>query len=158
VTLPRFIASLSIPQVGEETAYDLAQHFGSIEKLMEAKYEEVEAIYGVGPVVAQAVVDWFKEGDNRKLIRNLLKHVHIEKIQIGNKLAGKSFVFTGTLPTLEREAAQEMVRKAGGEVSSSVSKNTTYLVAGESAGSKLDKARELGVTILTEDEFLKMLK
>jgi DNA ligase (NAD+) len=157
-TLPRLIASLSIPQVGEETAYDLAQHFGSIEKMMEAKYEEVEAIYGVGPVVAQAVVDWFKIADNRKLVRNLLKHIELQKIQVSSALAGKSFVFTGTLPMLEREAAQEMVRKAGGEVSSSVSKNTTYLVAGESAGSKLDKARDLGVTILTEEEFLKLIK
>jgi DNA ligase (NAD+) len=156
-TLPRLIASLSIPQVGEETAFDIAEHFGSVEKIMEAKYEEVESIYGVGPVVAQAVVDWFKVGDNRKLVRNLLKQVEIEKVKVGSKLAGKSFVFTGTLPTLEREAAQEMVRKAGGEVSSSVSKNTTYVVAGESAGSKLDKARDLGVQIITEEEFLKMV-
>jgi DNA ligase (NAD+) len=158
VSLARCIASLSIPQVGEETANDIAKHFGSVEKLMEATYEEIESIYGVGPVVAQAVVDWFKKADNRKLVRNLLKHIVIEKVQVGNKLSGKSFVFTGTLPTLEREDAQEMVRKAGGEVSSSVSKNTTYVVAGESAGSKLEKARSLGVTILTEDEFLKMIK
>jgi DNA ligase (NAD+) len=156
-TLPRFIASLSIPQVGEETAYDLAQHFGSMEKLMEANYEEVEAIYGVGPKVAQAVVDWFKVVDNRKLVRNLLKHVELEKVKVGNKLVGKSFVFTGTLPTLEREDAQEMVRKAGGEVSSSVSKNTSYVVAGDSAGSKLEKAEQLGVPVITEEEFLKML-
>jgi DNA ligase (NAD+) len=132
------------------------QHFGSVEKLMDAKYEEVESIYGVGPVVAQAVVDWFKEGDNRKLVKNLLKHLEIEKVQVGNKLAGKSFVFTGTLPTLEREDAQEMVRKAGGEVSSSVSKNTTYLVAGESVlDQNLIRHGDLGVTILTEEEFLK---
>ncbi len=157
VTLPRLIASLSIPQVGEETAYDLAEHFGSMEKLMEAKYEEVESIYGVGPVVARAVVDWFGEADNRKLVRNLLKQLEVEKVKVGTKLAGKSFVFTGTL-NMERDAAQEIVRKSGGEVSSSISKNTTYLVAGESAGSKLDKARELGVTVLTEEEFLKMLK
>jgi DNA ligase (NAD+) len=156
-TLPRFLASLSIPQVGEETAFDLAEHFGSVEKIMEAKYEEIEAIYGVGPVVARAVVDWFKEGENKKLVRNLLKHLQIEKVKVGNKLAGKSFVFTGTM-NMERDAAQAKVRELGGEVSSSVSKNTTYLVAGESAGSKLDKAQELGVTILTEEEFLKMVK
>lgn len=156
-TLPRFIASLSIPQVGEETAFDLAEHFGNVEKLVDAKYEEVEAIYGVGPVVARAVVDWFKEGDNRKLVRNLLKHLEMEKVKVGSKLAGKSFVFTGTM-NMERDAAQEMVRKAGGEVSGSVSKNTTYVVAGENAGSKLDKARDLGVPILTEEEFLKMVE
>jgi DNA ligase (NAD+) len=157
ITLPRFLASLSIPQVGEETAYDIAEHFGSIDAIKDAKYAEIEAIYGVGPVVAQAVVDWFKIADNRKLIKNLLKYVEIEKIKVGSKLAGQSFVFTGTLPTLEREVGQDMVRKAGGEVSSSVSKNTTYVVAGESAGSKLDRARELGVKIINEEEFLKLL-
>lgn len=156
-TLPRFLASLSIPQVGEETAFDIAEHFGSVEKIMEAKYEEIEAIYGVGPVVAQAVVDWFKESDNRKLVRNLLKHLQIEKVKVGSKLAGKSFVFTGTM-NMERDLAQAKVRELGGEVSSSVSKNTTYLVAGESAGSKLDKARDLEVTVLTEEEFLKLIK
>jgi len=160
ITLPRFLASLSIPQVGEETAYDIAEHFGSIEKILEARFEELEAMYGVGPVVARSVVDWFKKGDNRKLVRNLLKHVEIEKIKKAKDLPlqGKSFVFTGSLPTLERDAAQEMVRTAGGEVSSSVSKSTTYVVAGESAGSKLDKARELGVKIISEEEFLRMVK
>ncbi|MDP3962575.1 MAG: NAD-dependent DNA ligase LigA [bacterium] len=157
VTLPRFLASLSIPQVGEETAYDIAKHFGDIEKIQEAKYEEVEAIHGVGPIVAQAVVDWFKNKDNKMFVKNLLKHLEIEKVKAASKLSGKSFVFTGSLPTLEREDAQEMVRKNGGDVSSSVSKNTTYVVAGESAGSKLDKARELGVKIISEEEFLRML-
>lgn len=156
-TLPRFLASLSIPQVGEETAYDLAEHFGGVEKIMEAKYEELEAIYGVGPVVARAVVEWFKESDNRKLIKNLLKQMDIEKVKVGSKLKGKSFVFTGTM-NMERDVAQNIVRELGGEVSSSVSKNTTYLVAGESAGSKLDKAKDLGVMVLSEEEFLKVVK
>ncbi len=156
--LPRLLASLSIPQVGEETAYDIAKHFGTIEKIMIAKYEEIEAIYGVGPVVAQSVADYFNDSDNRKLVKNLLKHIEIEKIQVGNKLSGKSFVFTGTLPTLDREVGQDMVRKAGGEVVSSVSKNTSFVVAGESAGSKLDKARELGVRVIDEEEFIRMAK
>ncbi len=156
-TLPRFLASLSIPQVGEETAFDLAEHFGSVENIIEAKYEEIEAIYGVGPIVAQAVVDWFKVADNRKLVKNLLKYIEIEKVKVGSKLAGKSFVFTGTM-NIERDAAQAKVRELGGEVSSSVSKNTTYLVAGESAGSKLERARDLGVAVLTEEEFLKLIK
>ncbi len=160
VTLPRFLASLSIPQVGEETAYDVANHFGDIEKIQNAKYEEIEAIYGVGPIVAQSIVDWFKLSDNKKLVRNLLEHIQIEKVKIIKNLAltGKTFVFTGSLPTLERTVAQEMVRKNGGDVASSVSKNTSYVVTGESAGSKLDKARELGVKVISEEEFLKMVK
>ncbi len=158
-TLPRFLASLSIPQVGEETAYDIAEHFGTIEKIMEAKYEELEAMHGVGPVVAQAVVDWFKKGENKKLIKNLLKYVEIEKIQskANLPLADMTFVFTGTM-NMDRTEAQGKVRTLGGEVSSSVSKNTSYVVAGESAGSKLDKARELGVKVITEEEFLKMIR
>ncbi len=158
VSLPRFLASLSIPQVGEETAYDVARHFGSTEKIMAATKEDFESIYGVGEVVARSLVDWFSEKDNQRLIKNLLKRVTIE-IEKGasKKLSGKSFVFTGSLPTLEREAAQQMVRDNGGDVSSSVSKKTSYVVAGGDAGSKLDKARQLGVNILTEDEFLKML-
>ncbi len=160
VTLPRFLASLSIPQVGEETAYDIAKHFGSIEKIGEANYEEIEAIYGVGPIVAKALFDYFKNGENKKLIKNLLKQITLEKVQTGEtnlKLSGKSFVFTGTL-TIDRVAAQETVRKLGGEVSSSVSKNTTYVVAGENAGSKLEKAQSFGVTILTEEKFGEMVK
>lgn len=160
VTLPRFLASLSIPQVGEETAHDLAEHFGSLERIMEAKYEEIESIHGVGPIVAQALYDWFRVSDNKKLVKNLLRRVEIAKIkQTGNlSLKGKTFVFTGTMPTLDRDMAQEMVRKLGGEVSSSVSVKTSYVVAGENAGSKLEKARKLGVTILKEDDFLKLVK
>ncbi|MEK7610001.1 MAG: NAD-dependent DNA ligase LigA [Patescibacteria group bacterium] len=163
-TLPRFLSALSIPQVGEETAYDLAKHFGSLEKIADAKYEELESIFGVGPVVARAVFDWFRIANNKKLIRNLLKHVTIQKGSLeaeqsgGLKLRGKTFVFTGTMPTLDRDTAQDMVRKLGGNVSSSVSVKTSFVVAGEEAGSKLDKARELGVKIIGEDEFLKLVK
>ncbi|MFA6295698.1 MAG: NAD-dependent DNA ligase LigA [Candidatus Paceibacterota bacterium] len=170
IILPRFLSSLSIPQVGEETAYDIARHFVNIEAIMRAKREEFESIYGVGPKVADSISAWFKEIDNRKLVSNLLKHVTIIKedegvINVGgvsvngasNKLSGKSFVFTGSLPTLDREEGQRLVRLNGGDVSSSVSKKTSYVVAGEEAGSKLDKARELGVKIITEEEFLKMV-
>ena len=125
----------------------------------------------MGPIVAKAVVDWFRVAANKKLVAGLIKRVQIEKvkIQIGSNgssgsgstsegvFAGKSFVFTGSMPTLDRDAAQEMVRERGGDVSSSVSKNTTYVVAGESAGSKLDKARSLGVEIIDEETFKKML-
>lgn len=158
-TLSRFLASLSIPQVGEETAYDIAKHFGSIVKIQESKYEEVESIYGVGPVVARAVFEYFKDSENKKLIKNILRQVTIEEIKIdltNLKLSGKSFVFTGSL-TIDRIKAQETVRKLGGEVSSSVSKNTTYVVAGENAGSKLEKANSLGVKVLSEEEFGEMV-
>lgn len=157
ITLPRLLASLSISQVGEETAYDIAKHFGSLEKIAAATYEEIESIYGVGPIVAKSIFEWFKESDNKKLIKNLLKHIEITVEKTGQKLAGKSFVFTGGME-IDRNEAQEMVRKLGGEVSSSVSSKTSYVVAGENAGSKLDKAQELGVTILTESEFLDMVE
>lgn len=175
VTLPRFLAALSIPQVGQETAYDVARHFveklkvesgklkveksqEALELISSATVEDFAAIYGVGTVVAQSLYEWFKDADNKKLVKDLLKQIEIvaEEVNTSRPLEGKSFVFTGTLPTLEREVAQDMVRKNGGDVSSSVSKKTSYVVAGSDAGSKLDKARELGVAVLTEEEFLKM--
>ena len=128
---------------------------------MSAKKEEFESIYGVGEVVARSLETWFKNPDNKKLVRNLLKQIEIEKpskVQTENlKLAGKTFVFTGTMPTLDRDTAQDMVRSLGGEVSSSVSKKTTYVVAGAEAGSKLEKAKELGVRVLDEDGFRGMV-
>jgi DNA ligase (NAD+) len=169
VTLARFLASLSIPQVGEETAYDVAKHFDSIGKLAKASKKDFESIYGIGPVVAQSLADWFADKSNQKLVKDLLKQVTIINEGLLTsaaassgaktaKLAGQSFVFTGTMPTLDREAAKKMVRENGGDVSSSVSKNTSYVVAGGDAGSKLDKARELGVKVIDEEEFLEMLK
>jgi DNA ligase (NAD+) len=167
VSLPRFLAALSIPQVGEETAFDMAKNFGSLEKIKKASFEDLEAIYGVGPVVAQAVFDWFKVAANKKLVANLLKQVKIENLQVVSgksqeksnpNISSKTFVFTGTLPTLERTNAEEMVRNLGGNASTSVSKNTDYVVTGENAGSKLAKAEELGIKVITEEEFLKMIK
>jgi DNA ligase (NAD+) len=161
ITLARFLSALSIPQVGEETAYDIAKSFGGdIGKIMNAKKEEFESIYGVGQVVADSVFGWFRDADNKKLVSNLLKYVTIKKADFvsSKPLVGKSFVFTGSLPTLDREKAQAMVRENGGDVSSSVSKKTTYVVAGDEAGSKLDKAKELGVQIISEEEFLKLIK
>ncbi len=163
VTLPRLIASLSIPQVGQETAYDVARHFGAqatcveaLDLIAQASIQEFESIYGVGTVVAQSIYSWFRDTDNKKLLKNLLKHITLvqEEIRINKKFEGKTFVFTGTLPTLEREVAQDMVRKNGGDVSNSVSKKTSYVVAGAEAGSKLEKAQEFGVTILDESSFL----
>lgn len=161
VTLPRFLASLSIPQVGEETAYDVARHFKSIKKIQTASGEDFESIYGVGEVVARSLSGWFADEDNRDLVKSLLKQVEIvpdAAVSGGSgKLEGRSFVFTGSLPTLEREAAQKMVRDRGGDVSSSVSKKTSFVVAGNDAGSKLDEARRLGVEILDEAGFLEMI-
>jgi len=161
VTLTRFIASLSIPQVGEETANDLANHFGKLEKIKDATFDELEAISGVGPIVAQSLTDWFGKKSNSKLLERLLKHVTIDmvkKIDISTlPFAGKSFVLTGTLSTMSRDEAAQKIRELGGDISSSVSKNTSFVVAGENPGSKLDKAEKFGVRVLSEDEFFKML-
>ena len=162
VTLPRFLFALSIPQVGEETAIDLAKNFGTIERIAAGKREDFEKVSGVGPVVAEAVARWFSEIHNKKLIRDFLERVTVEKgapvPASGPPLAGKVFVLTGTLSTMEREAAKEKIRALGGEVSESVSKKTSYVVAGENPGSKLGKAESLGVPILDEQAFLKMLR
>ena len=162
VTLPRFIASLSISQVGEETAYDLANHFGSIKKIAEAKFEELEAISGVGPIVAKSLLDWFSDKNNMALVNRLLLHVRVESLKKADisklPLAGKSFVLTGTLSSLSRDEAGQKIRSLGGDVSGSVSKSTSFVVAGENPGSKLAAAEKLGVSVLKEGDFLKKLK
>ncbi len=160
VTLPRFLVGLSIPQVGEETANDLAKHFLTLEKLSGASFEELEALNGVGPIVAKSVVEWFKDSLNKKLVAKLVKQVKVLENKPDNKpkkLAGLTFVLTGTMSSLDRDEAKEKIRALGGDVSSSVSSKTSYVVAGENAGSKLDKAEELGVKVLSEEEFLKMV-
>ncbi len=161
VTLARFIASLSISQVGEETAIDLAEHFRSAEKFAEATETELTALDGVGPVIAREITNWFKDKENKKLFERLLKQVHIEnsKLKIENsKILGKIFVLTGSLESMSRDEAKDKIRALGGNISSSVSKNTDYVVAGSEAGEKLEKANELGVKVLTEKELLDMLK
>lgn len=171
VTLSRFLVALSIPQVGEETAEDLAKYFRTIEKIREAGQAELEALNGVGPIVAEAVYVWFRDKNNRKLADDLLKEVRIEKMptqtaQTAEELAfaknplfaGKTFVLTGTLSAMSRDEAKAEIKKRGGDVSGSVSAKTGYVVAGEEAGSKLEKALELGVKVLSEEEFLRMLK
>lgn len=159
ITLGRFIASLSIPQVGEETARDLAGHFGSAEKFMNAEYDELERISGIGPVVAKSIIEWFKDAENQKMYKRLLAHVRVKKEEVNTSgtFAGKTFVLTGTLPTLSRDEASGMIRRAGGKVSSSVSKHTDFVLAGENAGEKLEKAEALGVQVIGEEEFRNML-
>ena len=161
VTLPRLLIGLSIPQVGEETAYDIAENFGSIEKIKRARFEDFSGIYGVGDIVAQSLVEWFENEDNKKTLDELLKYLTVENIKVEktkNSLQGKTFVLTGTMNSVSRIEAEEKIRALGGNVSSSVSKKTNYVVAGENAGSKLDKARELEVKVLSEADFLKILK
>lgn len=160
VELSRLITALAIPQVGEETAYDLAMHFGSIERLRLASIEDLRMVDGVGDVVAREVVAWFRDKHNQKMLAKLLPCLDINKPSLDKigKVSGKTFVLTGTLPSLEREEAKKMIKVAGGDVSSSVSKNTDYVVAGDRAGSKLARARELGVKILDERAFLKLLR
>lgn len=161
VTLPRFIASLSIPQVGEETSLLLAEKFASIEKLSMVTEDELKSIEGVGPVVAEAVVEWFKDKENKKMLERLLKEVKIQKENKNIKkqsLAGLTFVLTGTLESLGRDEAKELIRERGGDVSSSVSRKTDYVVAGAEAGEKLAKAEELEVKVIDEPEFRRMLE
>lgn len=160
VTLSRFIYSLGITHVGEQTASDLADSFQSLEKLQEASYEEIEGLFGVGEIVARSIYEYFREEKNQKLIEKLFKAgIEIKKLETRGprKLDGKSFVITGSLQRFSREVAEEKIRELGGRAGSSVSTNTAYLVAGEKPGSKLDKAKKLGVKVINEEELLKIL-
>jgi DNA ligase (NAD+) len=162
VPLSRLITSLSIAHVGEETAILLAQNFKTIDELATAGADDLNAIEGIGPIVSKAIYDYFNDKENKALIGRLKKHLTIvsEKVSGAKKLplSGKTFVLTGGLSSMSRDEAKEALRKLGASVSGSVSKKTDYVVAGEDSGSKLDKARELGVKVLTEQEFLKLLK
>lgn len=159
ITLPRLLVALSIPHVGEETAYDIAEHFGSIERVRTAPVDALVALEGVGDIVARSVTDWFSDADNRRQLEHLLRVVEVEPMQKkrGGGLSGMTLVVTGTLESLSRSDAEARIREAGGQVGSSVSKNTTYVVAGENAGSKLEKARALDVPVLSEKDFLKLI-
>ncbi|OLB38088.1 MAG: DNA ligase (NAD(+)) LigA [Acidobacteria bacterium 13_2_20CM_2_57_6] len=160
-SLARLIYALGIQFVGERTAQLLAEHFSSLEELAAAKEEQLEEVPEVGPKVAASIVEFFSEPANRQLIKKLRKagvHPTAEKRVVkSQKLAGKSFVFTGSLANRSREEAGELVIQHGGKVSGSVSKKTDYVVVGTDPGSKYEKAKELGVTILTEGGFEKLL-
>ncbi len=155
VSLARFLVGLSILHVGEETAYLLARTFGTLDALRGSTREALIAIPGVGEVVADALISYFGNEENRDMLARLEKHITLERVESvqGGVLDGLSVVITGTLPTLSRDEAEEMVRSAGGTPASSVSKSTAFVVAGESAGSKLTKANELGILVLSEGEF-----
>ncbi|WP_077035919.1 NAD-dependent DNA ligase LigA [Pelomonas sp. KK5] len=156
-TLARFLYGLGIRQVGETTAKDLARHFGALDKLMQASVEELLEVKDVGPIVAESIHTFFAQPHNVEVVEQLrAAGLHWEEgdganANVGPRpLLGKTLVLTGTLPTLSRDEAKDMIEAAGGKVSGSVSKKTHYVIAGEEAGSKLDKARELGVAVLDE--------
>ncbi len=161
-TLARFVYALGIRNVGEATAKDLARHFGSLEKLMQADAAALEMVGDVGPVVAASIRRFFEEPHNVEVIGKLLAAGVRPAAEAGRAahlpLAGKTFVLTGTLPTLSRERAKELIEAAGGKVAGSVSKKTDYVVAGVDPGSKFDKAQELGVTILDETQLKEVLE
>ena len=157
----KVLYGLGIERIGEVNARNLAQHFRTIEALMEADPEQIEAVQGIGPIQAELVAETVREPEFVELIRGL-RAAGIRLEEDGpaageGHLADKSFVMTGSLPTLTREQATEMILAAGGRVSSSVSKKTDYLIAGEAAGSKLEKAERLAVTVLDEDGLNKLL-
>jgi DNA ligase (NAD+) len=157
-TLPRFLFGLGIRHVGEATAKDLARHFGSIDRIMDAPEDQLLAVRDVGPIVARSIRTFFEQAHNREVVEQLraagvtwAEHEPSAEADAATlPLAGKTLVLTGTLPTLGREDAKALIEAAGGKVAGSVSKKTSYVVAGEEAGSKLEKAQALGVPILDE--------
>jgi DNA ligase (NAD+) len=160
-TLARFIFALGIRHVGESTAKDLAKHFGQIDKLMVANEEELLQVNDVGPVVAKSLLSFFSEAHNREVVEQLLAsgiELEVETSTINPELVGKTFVLTGTLPTMSRDEAKALLEKAGAKVAGSVSAKTHYVVAGADAGSKLEKAQELGVAVIDEAQMLQLLQ
>ncbi len=155
----RLIAALGIPLIGSQSAQILSENFGSLQKLMDADAETLESIDQIGPSMAESIGDYFKEPRNKKIVNQLLEAGVKPKAEktSGKKLNGKTFVITGTLPNYKRSDIEKMIRDNGGKISSSVSKNTDYVVAGDEPGSKLDKANNLGIKILNEKQFLEML-
>ena len=158
-TLPRFLFGLGLRHVGEATAKDLARHFGTLDAIMDASVEQLLQVPDVGPVVAQSLHTFFQQPHNREVVEQLRAcGVHWEPAEKAPQiLAGLTVVLTGTLPTLGRDAAKDMLEAAGAKVSGSVSKKTSYVVAGAEAGSKLAKAEELGVPVLDEAGMLALL-
>lgn len=160
--LDAFLFAIGIPNIGKKTAYDLMAHFSTLEALMGASEQELEDIEDVGGIVAASITEYFADEENRRFVNRLLEagvhpQMHAQQ-DAGTLFEGMTFVLTGTLPTLSRAQAQEMIRKNGGKATGSVSKKTSIVLAGESAGSKLDKARELGVRIIDEAQFLQMIE
>ena len=161
ISLPKFIYCLGIHGAGEETSYDLAEHFNSIENLKKASLQDLESIRDVGPVVSESIYQWFKNKKNLDLLEKLkkagIKIISSKIRQEKQALLGKTFVFTGTLKSITRDQAKQKIRNLGGEISESISKQVDYLVVGENPGSKLQKAKKLNIKIINEQQFLKIL-
>jgi DNA ligase (NAD+) len=161
VRFDRFISALGIVNVGEVTAQDLAERFGTLRALQTATLEEINTIENIGDIVAKSVHDYFHQKENTQFIDKLLKN-GVEILPVTKRakgaLSGKTFVLTGTLETMSRDEAKDKIRTLGGKATESVSKQTDYLVAGSEPGSKYARAQKLGVTILSEKDFLQLLK
>lgn len=161
-TLERFIYALGVPEVGEATARTLASHFGALKKIEEASLEQLMEVEDIGPAVAECILHFFAEPVNLEVIGALIEDGVTWEENQGTKNAdlpfkGMTFVLTGSLPTLSRDKASDLIRKFGGKVSGSVSKKTAYVLAGEAAGSKLAKAQELGINIISEEDLFKLI-
>lgn len=158
-TLARFIYSLGIRHVGVETADALSNHFGSLSSVRQAKLEDLQEVADIGPIVARSIYEFFENAKHQELVDQLLRHVKIENPQKKRrgKLSGRSIVFTGTLQKLTRPQAQQLARERGADVNESVSKNTDFVVVGNSAGSKADKAKTLNIKTLTEEEYIALI-
>ena len=158
--LGRLLFAFGIRQVGQKAGKVLAARFGTLDALMAATEEELTAVPDIGGITAKSLLDWFANEQSQHLIRTLREAgVSFDSTEapVGDRLAGKTFVLTGTLPTMDRKEAAALIEAQGGKVSGSVSKKTSYVVAGEAAGSKLQKANDLGIPVLTEDELMKLL-
>ncbi|MFH2097476.1 MAG: NAD-dependent DNA ligase LigA, partial [bacterium] len=159
VSLARLIYALGVRHVGEQTAIDLADNFGSLEKIQKANQEQLLAVSDIGEVVARSIIDYFKDENNQKLVAKLLANgVEIQNPKAKlKKLQGKSFVLTGTLEHYTRDQAKALIRELGGKITSSVSSQTDYVIAGSEPGSKLDKAKKLGLSVLNEADWKKLI-
>jgi DNA ligase (NAD+) len=154
-TLPRFLFGLGIRHVGEATAKELARHFGTLKRIIGASVDDLLKVNDIGPIVAQSIYTFFAQAHNREVIKDLrdcgVSWPEGEPAPVVSKpLTGKTLVITGTLPSLSRDEARDLIEAAGGKVAGSVSKKTSFVVAGTEAGSKLDRALELGVPVLDE--------
>src|SRR5581483_1417795 len=162
-TLARFVYALGIRNVGEATAADLTRHFGALDRLMDASEEELQQVQDIGPVVAMSVRRFFSERHNREVIEQLRAggvrwDEHAPRAAPAGALAGKTFVLTGTLPKLSRDDAKALIESRGGKVAGSVSRKTDFVVAGDDPGSKLEKARSLGVAVIDEEGLMKLVE
>ncbi len=161
--IDRLITGLGIPNIGSQAASELKKHFSSIHDIMDASYEELITVNDIGDITAKALVDFFNNEDNIRMLQRLeAAGVNFKSLgkndSIDQKLDGLTFVITGSLPSMSRKEMEEIIKQHGAKVTGSVSKKTNYLIAGESAGSKLTKAREIGVEVITEEDLMKMLE